>query len=134
MTARIPCVGAIALDFRGRLLLIRRANEPARGLWSLPGGRVESGESHEEAVVREVREETGLTAVVVREVGTVERGAPGGGVYVIRDFLVEVRGDPVAGDDAREAAWVSRTDLEALPTSPGLLEALAEWGIWPHLS
>ena len=53
-------MGALAYDADGRLLLIRRGNEPGRGLWSVPGGRVEPGESDAEAVVREMAEETGL--------------------------------------------------------------------------
>lgn len=130
--ARIPCVGAIAHDPRGRILLVRRANEPARGLWSLPGGRVEPGESHEAAVVREVLEETGLEASVVREVGTIERDAPEGGTYVIRDFVVEVTGGAlVPGDDASGAAWFTRAELAVLPTSPGLIEALTDWALLP---
>lgn len=134
MSARIPCVGAVALDGEGRLLLVRRANPPAQGRWSLPGGRVEPGESHEAAVVREVAEETGLRARVIAEVGTVEREAPGGGTFVIRDFLVEAAGVPAAADDASDAAWVTRAELEALPTSPGLVEALAAWGVLPRLA
>ena len=57
----MPCVGAVVVDAAGRLLLIRRGHAPSAGLWSVPGGRVEAGESLTEAVVREVREETGLT-------------------------------------------------------------------------
>ena len=60
----VPCVGALAYDAEGRLLLIRRRNEPGRGLWSVPGGRVEPGESDAEAVVREMAEETGLVHAV----------------------------------------------------------------------
>ena len=127
----VPCVGAIARDDAGRLLLIRRANPPAQGLWSLAGGRVEAGESWEEAVVREFREETGLEAVVERHVGDVRRDAPDGRVYVIRDFLVAVLGwaEPQAGDDALDVAWFTEAELSSLDTSPGLVEALTEWGI-----
>jgi isopenicillin N synthase-like dioxygenase/ADP-ribose pyrophosphatase YjhB (NUDIX family) len=127
----IPCVGAIVRDAAGRLLLVRRANPPAQGLWSIPGGRVEPGETAELAVVRELVEETGLLGAVQREVGTVERAAPGGGTYVIRDFLLHVEdaGAPVAGDDAAEAAWFTPAELEALDTSPGLVEALEGWGL-----
>ena len=57
---RIPCVGAIIKDPAGRLLLIKRGHAPQAGRWSLPGGRVEPGESDEQAVIREIREETGL--------------------------------------------------------------------------
>ena len=69
----IPCVGAVVFDDSGRLLLIRRANPPAQGTWSLPGGRVEPGESSEDAVVRELHEETGLSGILVREVGSARR-------------------------------------------------------------
>ena len=127
----IPCVGAIVVDDDGRLLLVRRANPPAQGLWSIPGGRVEPGESDESAVVRELAEETGLVGEVIREVGSVTREAPGGGRYVIRDFLLRVAStaQPIAGDDAADAAWFDVSELADLPTSPGLLSALEEWGI-----
>ncbi|MBA2553039.1 MAG: NUDIX domain-containing protein, partial [Geodermatophilaceae bacterium] len=57
---RIPCVGAIVYDEAGRLLLIRRGQPPHAGSWSLPGGRIEAGETPRQAVVREAAEETGL--------------------------------------------------------------------------
>jgi ADP-ribose pyrophosphatase YjhB (NUDIX family) len=127
----VPCVGAIARDHAGRLLLIRRANPPAQGLWSLAGGRVEAGESWEEAVIREFREETGLEAVVDRHVGDVRRDAPDGRVYVIRDFLVTILGSavPQAGDDALDVAWFTEAELRSLDSSPGLIDALTAWGI-----
>lgn len=127
----IACVGAVAFDERGRLLLVKRANPPAQGLWSIPGGRVEPGESAEIAVAREVLEETGLTVTILREVGTVFRDAPGGGRYVIRDFLVEpVPGDePVAGDDAADVRFAAVSDLAADELSPGLLDALIDWDL-----
>lgn len=129
--SEVPCVGAIARDSDGRLLLIRRANLPAQGLWSLAGGRVEAGESWEDAVIREFREETGLSAVVDRHVGDVRRDAPDGRVYVIRDFLVAVVGatEPEAADDALDAAWFTAEQIRQLETSPGLVEALTAWGI-----
>ena len=113
------------------LLLVRRANPPAQGLWSIPGGRVEPGESAQDAVLRELLEETGLRGVIEREVGTVERAAPSGGTYVIRDFLVRVDGTPrpVAGDDASEAGWFTEDEVRALDTSPGLVATLTEWGL-----
>lgn len=130
----IDCVGAIVRDPAGRILLVRRANPPAQGQWSIPGGRVESGESAHDAVVRELAEETGLRGAVQREVGTVVRAAPGGGTYVIRDFLVEVQtpASPVAGDDAADAAWFTPAELDTLDTSPGLVEALEGWGLLPR--
>lgn len=126
-----PAVGAIVFDSDGRLLLIQRGNPPAQGQWSLPGGRVESGEDWTDAVVRELREETGLDGHVVRFVGEVRRDAPDGSVYVIRDYLLDVAGSwtPQAGDDALDAAWVSPHGLAELDTSAGLTEALQGWGL-----
>jgi len=129
----VPCVGAIVHDAEGRLLVIKRGRAPARGRWSLPGGRVHTGESFRDAVVRETLEETGLRVHPVRMIGSVERTAPDGSTYDIRDFAATVvdGGDPVAGDDADDARWVGLAELHALPTSPGLLDALESWGALP---
>ena len=119
------------VDEAGRFLLVRRANQPAQGSWSIPGGRVEPGETDEQAVVRELLEETALRGDVVREVGTVRRAAPSGGTYVIRDFLLatDPGASPIAGDDAADAAWFSPEELPVLETSPGLVDAFVEWGL-----
>lgn len=130
MPTRVPCVGAIVHDDQGRLLLIRRGRPPSEGLWSVPGGRVEPGESGEEATAREVREETGLTVRVGQLIGRVERpGRTDDELYVIDDYAATVLGDPhpTAGDDAREARWVTKEELEDLPLTPGLRETLTEW-------
>lgn len=122
-------VGAVALDEDARLLVVRRGREPARGLWTLPGGRVEPGERLHEAVAREVREETGLTVEVGRLVGVFEVI---GDTYhhVILDYAVEVMGgEPVAGGDASAVAYATRSTLEAAGPTPGLLAFLAEHGI-----
>lgn len=136
-TDRIPCVGAVVVDDRPggrRLLLVRRGQEPAKGTWSVPGGRVEPGEGDEAATAREVLEETGLRVDVGRLVGSVERDAPGGGVYAINDF--ECRPAPGAdvaavraGDDADDAAWFTPAEIRDLDCSPGLVEALTQWGL-----
>jgi 8-oxo-dGTP diphosphatase len=133
MVRRVPCVGAIMTDSGGRLLLVKRGHAPGAGLWSVPGGRVEAGESDAEAVVREVREETGLIAAPGALAGAVERpGAEPGTVYVIRDYAAEVTGGTLtAGDDAADARWVTPAELRALPLTPGLAEALTEWGVLP---
>jgi 8-oxo-dGTP diphosphatase len=126
----IPCVGAVIKDEAGRLLLIRRGHEPGKGLWSIPGGRIEPGESDESALVREVREETGLAVTAGRLIGTVRRPAGASDtVFDIRDYAAEVTGGTLAaGDDADDAMWVSPADLDALPMSNGLLGALRSWG------
>lgn len=136
VSSEIPCVGAVVFDDAGRLLLIKRGQEPALGRWSVPGGRVEPGESHEVAVIREVLEETGLDMTVIREIGTVRREAPGGGTYVIHDFLgelVEAKA-PVGSDDATDAGFFTLEQLSELDTSDGLLEALTDWGLLPPLT
>jgi ADP-ribose pyrophosphatase YjhB (NUDIX family) len=129
---RIPCVGAVIHDDRHRLLLVRRANPPAAGTWSLPGGRVETGESDAEAVVREVAEETGLSVTAGDPVGSVERRAGPDRVYVINDLSCQVTGGVLrAGDDAADAGWFSSTQMADLPLSPGLWNTLERWGVLP---
>jgi 8-oxo-dGTP diphosphatase len=122
------CVGAVVV-LDGRLLLIRRGHGPAAGEWSVPGGRVERGELLAEAVVREVREETGLECVCGSLIGWVERFDEGNH-FVILDFEVTVLDDraPIAGTDAAEAAWVELDDVVELRLVDGLAEFLHEHG------
>lgn len=129
----MPCVGALAYDSAGRLLLVRRAREPAAGTWSLPGGRLEAGESAEAAIVRELAEETGLVVEAGPLIGRVTRPGPDGATYLIEDFRVRVVGGSlVAGDDASAARYVGRAEFDELPLSPGLAEALAQWDALPR--
>ncbi|TDO35646.1 ADP-ribose pyrophosphatase YjhB (NUDIX family) [Kribbella sp. VKM Ac-2527] len=129
---RIDCVGALVYDEQHRLLVVQRANEPGRGLWSLPGGRVEPGEDDPAAVTREVEEETGLQVSVGELVGEVEREAPGGRLYVIRDYEAEaVGGTLTPGDDATDARFVDRNEFDALPTTTLLASTLAQWNALP---
>ena len=128
------CVGGIVMGSDGRILLVQRGNPPAKGAWSIPGGRVEPGESDEDATAREVEEETGLSVVVGDLVGTVERDAPDGSIFVIRDYrCTAVEGANaaavVAGDDADDVGWFAPQELRDLDCAPGLLEALTEWGV-----
>ncbi|MEV6860893.1 NUDIX domain-containing protein [Streptosporangium subroseum] len=129
---RVNCVGAIVVD-SGRILLIRRGHPPGEGLWSVPGGRVEPGESDVEAVAREVLEETGLSIVPGRLAGTVDRPGPGDVVYEIRDYLAALPdgsdGTPRAGSDAADARWFTPDELVRLPLTTGLLDALVEWAV-----
>jgi ADP-ribose pyrophosphatase YjhB (NUDIX family) len=124
----IACVGALAYDEAGRLLLVQRANEPGRGLWSVPGGRVEPGEDDAAALVREMFEETGLLVTPGALVGRVVRGP-----YGIADYRCAVVSGPLrAGDDALDARFVDRAAMAALPLVDGLLDALTEWDALPR--
>jgi 8-oxo-dGTP diphosphatase len=126
----IPCVGAVIKDEQGRLLLIKRGHEPGAGLWSLPGGRVEPGETDAEALVREMREETGLVVRAGRLLGSVRRAAADGDVLDIRDYAASVIGGTLsAGDDAADAGWVDADDFGSLPVTEGLAEILTGWGV-----
>lgn len=127
----IPCVGAVIRDDAGRLLLVKRGHEPGKGLWSIPGGRVEAGESDAAALVREVREETGLVVAPGRLIGSV-RGpaASDGSVFDIRDYAAAVTGGTlVPGDDADDAVWAGPAELDTLPLTDSLLDTLRSWGV-----
>lgn len=121
-------MGAVIKDGEGRLLLVQRGHEPGKGLWSVPGGRIENGESDAEALVREVREETGLIVSAGRLAGRVRRPA-GNDVYDIRDYYATVTGGVLSpGDDAADAAWVSVEEILTFPITDGLVETLRSWG------
>ena len=126
----IPCVGAVIKDGQGRLLLIKRGHEPGAGLWSLPGGRIEPGETDAEALVREMQEETGLAVKPGRLLGRVQRPGLAGDVIDIRDYAATVTGGTLrAGDDAADARWVAAPELATLAVTEGLLEILTGWGV-----
>ena len=122
------CVGAIAR--RGdALLLIERGRGAAVGEWSIPGGRVEFGETLAEAARREVAEETGLDVAVGEVVGWVER-ISAEHHFVIVDYAVTVVGGTLrAGDDAADARWVGIDDLGSVKLVDGLLAFLREHGV-----
>jgi len=127
----IPCVGAVIFDTDERICLVRRANEPARGKWSFPGGRVEPDENAQDAIIREVMEETGLHVKIDRELGPALRPAPDGGTFHIREFLMHTSDRlPVRpGDDATDAGFFSLDEIRELQTSPGLLDYMREQGL-----
>lgn len=127
--APIVGVGAVVVD-RGRVLLARRGHQPLKGEWSLPGGAVELGETLEQGIAREVREECGLTVVPLAMVEVLDRIVrdESGRVryhYVLVDYLCRVAGcdlPPGGGSDDRgpvlkpasdslEACWAEREDL-----------------------
>ncbi|MDB4992698.1 MAG: hydrolase [Myxococcaceae bacterium] len=122
---KIQAVGAIvwrAAD--DAVLLVRRANPPLAGRWTLPGGKVEPGETPAEAIVREVREETGLAVSVVRHLERVELGA-----FVIDEIECALDAsahdaEPRAGDDASDVRWAELDELAALDVNAEAVRVL----------
>jgi mutator protein MutT len=109
-------IAAVVKD--GAVLLVRRANPPDAGLWGFPGGKIEFGESIEQAALRELLEETGITAragPVLTAVDAFDHGEPGDlrHHYILIAVLCHWQaGEPRAGDDALEAAWHDLATLE----------------------
>jgi 8-oxo-dGTP diphosphatase len=127
----VVAVGAICV-IRGALLMVRRANPPEVGRWTLPGGRVEPGELLARAVERETLEETAVAVSCEGLRGIAERISPAFH-YVILDFDVNVvdASNPRPGGDATEVAWVRTEDIDAIETVSGLREFLTEHGVLP---
>jgi len=124
-------VGAVCVR-DGRLLIVRRGRGVAVGRWSLPGGRVEPGETLEAAVRRELLEETGLDVTVGALCGIAERISERAH-YVILDFWATASGSATAGDDADDAAWVDRDGLTALDLVDGLWAFLDDHDVLDRL-
>jgi mutator protein MutT len=111
-------VGAVVVRSDGRVLLVRRGHAPRLGAWTIPGGKVEPGESLEDAVVRELREETGIDVRVERFLETYELGDPTGAhAFTIHEHLcapVDEDTPLSPGDDAADARWARVDELAAL--------------------
>lgn len=114
-------VGAVIWNDKNEVVLIRRGKEPRRDQWSIPGGHLEWGESLHDAILREVREETGLVVEIAGLIDTVDlimRDASGDVTrhYVLIDFATRVvAGELRAGSDAAEARWVAFSALSDYP-------------------
>ena len=122
----VVAVGAFIFDGAGRVLLVERGRPPGAGLWTVPGGRVESRETLVAAVAREVLEETGLVVEVGALVTVVERMGDDHH-FVILDYLAAITGGMLsAASDARAARFVDDVELATLPLTDGLLSVLAQ--------
>jgi 8-oxo-dGTP diphosphatase len=119
----IAGVGAVITNSAGQVALVRRGKAPREGQWSIPGGRIEWGETIEQALLREIMEETGLMVKLERLIDVVDfvaRDASGvvTGHYVLIDFkAAQLSGELRAGSDAAEACWAN----------PYMLEQYALW-------
>jgi mutator protein MutT len=123
-------VGGVVIH-QGKVLLARRGKEPLRGRWTVPGGTVEAGETLEQALVREVEEETGLTVRSRELLLAFDRIERSGGElryhYVILDYLCDYEtGVARAGSDVDAVAWVSLEDLPAYDLPPLTREVVLE--------
>jgi 8-oxo-dGTP diphosphatase len=119
-----PQLAVSAAIFRdNRILLVRRARSPAKGFYSLPGGRVEFGESLHAALHREVDEETALKIEIIGLAGwrEVVPGTSGGGHYLIMSFAARwISGEPVLNDELDDFSWRAPDALSDLPITEGL--------------
>jgi 8-oxo-dGTP diphosphatase len=132
VTPTAPVVGVGGVVVRdGRVLLVRRGKEPLYGRWTVPGGTVELGETLEEAVVREMEEETGLRVEPVEVLTVFDRIEREGERvtyhYVIVDYRCRWRsGEPRAASDALDVAWASAEELPGYDLPPKALEVVRD--------
>jgi 8-oxo-dGTP diphosphatase len=123
-----PQLAVSAAIFRdGNILLVRRARSPAKGVYSLPGGRVEFGETLHAALHREVDEETGLKIEIVDLAGwrEVVPGTSGGGHYLIMSFAARWNfGEPVLNDELDDFRWLAPDALDGLAVTAGLQDII----------
>lgn len=127
MSVSIIQAASMAILKAGRFLLVKRGRAPSKGLFAFPGGRLEPGETPEEAARRELFEETGLTAGELRLWKIIDLGGSerqDGPIYRLHVFLGHsVEGTPVAADDAASLGWFSLDEMEKLPITDSTLAA-----------
>ena len=126
MTTPVPPIASASTAvWRGdRVLLVQRAHAPYAGVWSLPGGKIEAGETARGTALRELQEETGLSAALGDVADVVDVIDP------VRHFVIIVfaarwlSGEPALNDEAMAAKWFTLGEAESLPTTDGLVDAL----------
>lgn len=125
--SEVPLIGVgVVIIEKGRLLLIKRGNEPGKGLWAVPGGKVRIGETLKAAARREASEETGLD-VDVGEVAWVGEHITDTRHIVLIDFYATAAGGYLAAsDDADEAEWVELDMVDSYPLTPTMHDLIEE--------
>jgi 8-oxo-dGTP diphosphatase len=131
----VPRVGVGAITIHeGRILLVKRGVEPSRGLWAIPGGTLNLGETLQECAAREILEETGITIKIGKCIYVFdffERDDSGKIKFhfVVVDFAGQyLSGEPKGADDAEEARWLKPDELSKLPVAKNTIAALKEIG------
>jgi len=122
-STRLPNAASVALIDRDRVLLIQRARKPYFGMWSLPGGRLEPGETAEQAAEREIMEEVGLR---VWRLHPIRRMYLAEGRFVLQVFATEAfEGEIVNSDEVSDHRWVRADEIGFMHTTPDLAEVVA---------
>ncbi len=122
---RTNCVGVVCIKGKS-VLLIQRGTAPRKGEWSIPGGRIEPDETEAEASLRELSEETGVTADLLTKI-TVLNADFEGYHYRLHDYLARwTGGEPKAGDDAAQARFVPLDEIDALGMWPETVRVIRE--------
>jgi ADP-ribose pyrophosphatase YjhB (NUDIX family) len=130
MAGRIIMAASVALRRGDRFLLVERGREPSRGRFAFPGGRIEAGETPEQAARRELFEETGMTASSLELHRVIDLAGPDsleGVIFRLHVFTgAAAGGEPVAGDDAAGAGWYRVEEMRALPVTASTLQAVRD--------
>ncbi len=121
-TASVPLIAVGAVIFKqNKVLLVKRKNPPAQGMWAIPGGKVRWGETLKQALRREIKEELNIDIEPGRLIKVIEfvpEQENDRFHYIILDFLAAITGgEPKAGDDALAVKWFDRKELENNPVT-----------------
>ena len=125
----VLAVSGVAINADQNILLIQRKNEPAKGLWTFPGGKVEPGETLAAALTREFKEETNLDIDAATLMTTSEAISPQHHFVILVYKIGSTRGSLSAGDDAQDAQWIALDELKILPTTESVPKVLVDAGL-----